>query len=113
MAATRTYAARYTIVNPDEAVRLGMSATLTLTEDASERAARLPLTALFDHGRGPSVWVVDDAGRLTSRNVTIVRYEGQSVLIASGVSDGENVVTLGVEKLDEGLVVRPTQSLSF
>jgi RND family efflux transporter MFP subunit len=111
--ATRTYAARYTIVNPDEAVRLGMSATLTLTEDTSERASRLPLTALFNHGHGPSVWVVDDAGRLAARNVTIARYEGQSALIASGVSDGENIVTLGVEKLDEGLLVRPTQSLSF
>ena len=111
--ATRTYAARYTIVNPDEAARLGMSATLTLTENANERAARLPLTALFDHGRGPSVWVVDEAGRLTARNVAITRYQGQSVLITNGVSDGEYVVTLGVEKLDEGLVVRPTQSLSF
>ena len=111
--ATRTYAARYTIVNPDEAARLGMSATLTLAENANERAARLPLTALFDHGRGPSVWVVDDAGKLTARRVTIARYEGQSVLITSGVNESENVVTLGVEKLDEGLAVRPTQSLSF
>jgi hypothetical protein len=100
-------------VNPDQAVRLGMSATLTLTEDTSERAARLPLTALFDHGRGPSTWVVDEAGRLTARNVTVARYEGQSALISGGVGDGENVVTLGVEKLDEGVLVRPTQSLSF
>jgi RND family efflux transporter MFP subunit len=69
--ATRTYAARYTILHPDEAVRLGMSATLTLTENTDQRAARLPLVALFDHGRGPSVWVVDDAGRLTARNVII------------------------------------------
>ena len=78
----------------------GVSATLTLTENINERAARLPLTVLLDHGRGASVWVVDDAGRLTARNVTIARYEGQSVLITSGVNEGENVVTLGVEKLD-------------
>jgi RND family efflux transporter MFP subunit len=111
--ATRTYAARYAIVNADDAVRLGMSATLTLTEDESARAVRLPLTALFDHGQGPSVWVVDDAGRLTARNVTIARYEGQSALVANGVKDAEYVVTLGVEKLDAGVVVRPAQSLSF
>ena len=84
-----------------------------MSEDADERAVRLPLTALFDHGRGPSVWVVDDAGKLTARSVSIARYDGQKVLIAKGVSEGESVVTLGVEKLDEGLVVRPTQSLSF
>jgi len=111
--ATRTYAARYTILNPDDAIRLGMSATLTLTAGENDRAARLPLTAVFDHGRGPNVWVVDEGGKLIARKVTITRYEGQSALIASGVNDGENVVTLGVEKLDEGLLVRPTQSLSF
>jgi RND family efflux transporter MFP subunit len=111
--ATRTYAARYTIVNPDEAVRLGMSATVGFTQGENASAARLPLTAVFNHGRGPSVWVVDDAGKLMARSVTIARYEGQTVLIASGINEDENVVILGVEKLDEGLVVRPTASLSF
>jgi RND family efflux transporter MFP subunit len=111
--ATRTYAARYTILDPDQAVRLGMSATLTLTDGESERAARLPLTAVFNHARGPSVWVVGDAGKLTARRVKIARYEGRNVLITEGVGDGENVVALGVEKLDEGLLARPTQSLSF
>jgi RND family efflux transporter MFP subunit len=111
--ATRTYAARYSILHPDEAVRLGMSATLTLTEGESEAAARLPLTAVFNRARGPTVWVVDVAGKLTARPITIARYEGQSVLIKSGVTAGENVVTLGVEKLDEGLAVRPLQSLTF
>jgi hypothetical protein len=86
---------------------------LTLSEGESARAVQLPLTAVFNHGRGPCVWVVDHAGRLTARDVTITRYEGQNVLIASGVSDGENVVTLGVEKLDANLAARPTQSLSF
>jgi RND family efflux transporter MFP subunit len=111
--ATRTYAARYSILNPDGAVRLGMSATLTLSEGENARAVRLPLTAVFNHGRGPCVWVVDNDGRLTARDVVIASYEGKNVLIASGVSDGENVVTIGVEKLDAGLTARPTQSLSF
>jgi RND family efflux transporter MFP subunit len=111
--ATRTYAARYTILNADEAVRLGMSATVTLMEGESEKAVRLPLTALFNHARGPSVWIVDGDGKLAARSVRIVRYEAENVLIASGVKGGEQVVTLGVEKLDEGIPVRVIQSLSF
>nr|WP_245430823.1 efflux RND transporter periplasmic adaptor subunit [Rhodoplanes roseus] len=110
---TRTYAARYTIPGADEAVRLGMSATLTLREGKGERAARLPLTALLNQGQGPIVWVVDRDGRLEARNVTVSRYEGRSVLIDAGVKEGESVVTLGVQKLDPGLVVRPVASLSF
>lgn len=111
--ATRTYAARYTIVDPDDSIRLGMSATLTLSDAESASAARLPLTAVFNHGRGPSVWVLGHDGKLSMHSVTIARYEGQNVLVTSGVVDGEYVVTLGAEKLDEGIAVRSTQSLSF
>jgi RND family efflux transporter MFP subunit len=111
--ATRTYAARYSILDPDRAVRLGMSATLTLREPTGVRAARLPLTALFNHGKGPSVWAVDQNGRLTARQVAVDRYEDRSVLITAGVSEGETVVELGVEKLDAGLTVRPISALSF
>ena len=68
---------------------------------------------MFNHGHGPSVWVVNDAGKVTARPVTIARYEGQSVLIKGGLKDHENVVTLGVEQLDEGLAVRAMQSLTF
>jgi hypothetical protein len=111
--ATRTYSARYTILDSDQAVRLGMSATLTLSEGDTEGAARVPVTAVFNHGRGPCVWVVNDAGKLTARDVTIARFEGPTVLLTSGVTEGENVVAIGVEKLDAGLVVRPIRSLSF
>ena len=111
--ATRTYSARYTIPDSDQAVRLGMSATLTLSEGDTEGAARVPVTAVFNHGRGPCVWVVNDAGKLTARDVTIARFEGPTVLLTSGVTEGENVVAIGVEKLDAGLVVRPIRSLSF
>jgi RND family efflux transporter MFP subunit len=112
-AATRTYAARYAIAGADDAVRLGMSATLTLRETTGMRAVRLPLTALFNHGEGPRVWVVDGAGGLTARPVVVARYDGNSVMVAAGLAEGEKVVTLGVEKLDPGLVVRPVASLSF
>ena len=111
--ATRTYAARFSIADPDEVVRIGMSATLILREQGGARVARLPLTALFNHGRGPSVWVVDADGKLVERAVVIDRYEARFVLIVSGVAEGESVVALGVEKLDAGLTVRAVASQPF
>lgn len=111
--ATRTYAARYTIPDADDAVRLGMSATLTLREEPGVWAARLPMTSLFDHGRGPCVWVLDTAGKLTPRAVEIARYDRRGVLIGGGLAEGERVVVLGVQKLDPSLTVRAVSSLSF
>jgi hypothetical protein len=43
--ATRTYAARFTIEQVDDAVAFGMTATVTLTQAADARVARVPLSA--------------------------------------------------------------------
>ncbi|MGP9811584.1 efflux RND transporter periplasmic adaptor subunit [Rhodopseudomonas sp. NSM] len=111
--ATRTFAARFVIPSADDKIRIGMSATLTLREQAGRHFARLPLTAVFNHGRGASVLIVGDGGRLSERLVTIERYEDRSALVTSGVMDGESVVALGVENLDPRLTVRPVSSLSL
>ena len=63
-AATRTYAARFTIENADEAVAYGMTATVTLTPAVDAKVAKLPLSAILNRGIGPSVYVVDTSGTL-------------------------------------------------
>jgi RND family efflux transporter MFP subunit len=103
---TRTYAARFTIENPDAAVALGMTATVTLSHTADNPVAKLPLAAILNRGSGPSVYVVDRSGELGLRNVTVASFTEAAALVTSGVSDGDRVVTLGVQKLDAGQKVR-------
>jgi RND family efflux transporter MFP subunit len=105
-AATRTYAARFTILDADEAVAYGMTATVTLSRPGEENVAKLPLSSVLNRGTGPSVYVVDDGGALTLRKVTIASFNGDVALVTSGVSDGDRIVTLGVQKLEPGLRVR-------
>jgi RND family efflux transporter MFP subunit len=108
--ATRTYAARFTIENADDAVAFGMTATVTLAQATSARVARLPLSAILNRGNGPSVYVVDASGTLVLRPVTVASFTEDSALVTSGVGDGEKVVTLGVQKLDAGLRVRTVEA---
>src|SRR5712675_895118 len=68
--ATRTYAARFTIENADDAVAFGMTATVTLSQAADAKVARLPLSAILNRGTGPSVYAVDASGTLILRPVT-------------------------------------------
>jgi membrane fusion protein, multidrug efflux system len=104
---TRTYVARFSLLEPPAGIRLGMSATLTVERAAAERLAALPLTALFQQGAEPAVWVVDPkTGRLTLTAVTVARYRQDAVLIADGVPEGALIVTAGVHKLDAGQRVR-------
>jgi RND family efflux transporter MFP subunit len=104
--ATRTYQARFTIANPPPGLELGLTATLTLADRADERIARLPLSALFNQGQGPSVFVVGPEGQLMLKPVEIAAYEAREVLIRAGLSEGDRVVTLGVQKLDLSQRVR-------
>ena len=105
--ATRTYVARFSLIEPPAGSRLGMSATLAVERAASERVAALPLTALFQQGSKPAVWVVDPAtGKLTLTAVAVARYAQDAVLITSGVPEGAMIVTAGVHKLDAGQRVR-------
>jgi RND family efflux transporter MFP subunit len=112
--ATRTYLAKFSMPGAGNAVQLGMTATLILSDAASERVARLPLSALFDQGRGPSLYVVDGkTGAVTLKPVTVKAYETSNVLISGGVDEGANVVTLGVQKLETAEIVKVVSSLSF
>src|ERR1700730_11784326 len=82
---TRTYAARFTIENPDETVALGMTATVTLARDGDAAVAKLPLSAVLNRGAGPSVYVIDKAGALELRPVTVASFTADSALLTAGV----------------------------
>ena len=112
-AATRTYLAKFSLPDAGDSVSLGMTATLTLSDPATMRVARLPLSALFSEGRGPSFYVVDDKGELTLKPVTVKSYESNDVVISGGVDEGAKVVALGVQKIDPAQKVRVVSSLSF
>ena len=59
-----------------------------------------------------SGWSTGD-GRPALRPVAVASYEAREVLVAGGVAEGDEVVTLGVQKLDPGQRVRIVQALQF
>ena len=50
--------------------------------------------------------MVDGAGALELRPVTVASFTEDAALVTSGVADGDRVVTLGVQKLNAGEKVR-------
>lgn len=112
-AATRTYLARYALPEAGSEVELGMTATVVVGARSTDRVARLPLSSLYNQGQGPAVWVVDNEGKPALRPVTVAAYEAQDVLVSAGLSDGERVVALGVQKLEAGRPVRVVSALQF
>ena len=102
-AATRTYAARFTILDADDTVAFGMTATVTLARAAEETVAKLPLSSVLNRGNGPAVY----RGGRCRRARCCARSRSPpspatSALVTSGVSNGDRIVTLGVQKLEAG-----------
>jgi len=106
-AATRTYQARFTLIDASDRIELGMTATVHLEAVETATAIHVPTTALLSRGESPSVWVVDaKLGTIAAVAVKVREYRPDSVVIASGLSGGELVVRAGVHKLDAGQKVR-------
>jgi RND family efflux transporter MFP subunit len=110
--ATRTYPARFALIDAPDSVRLGMSVTVDLSAEGAP-VARAPVGAIFDSGKGPMAWRVDAAtGALTAVSVTIAGYDSEFAFIAGGLSEGDEIVAIGVHKLDRADKVRVVESLA-
>jgi hypothetical protein len=50
--------------------------------------------------------LVDAAGVLELRPVTVSSFNEAAALVSSGINDGDNIVTVGVQMLEAGQKVR-------
>lgn len=103
--ATRTYAARVAIVDPDANIAFGMSAHVRFVA-AADAHIRIPQSALFQEAGKPAVWLVDGEATVSLRPVVVGRYVDDAVEIAAGLRNGERIVVAGVHKLASGEKIR-------
>jgi multidrug efflux system membrane fusion protein len=106
---TRTHEARISIIDGDDAVQLGMTATVIMGERIEAALFQVPLSALAQSDGKPVVWTVTADGKAHRIAVTVVRYvEGYGIV--SGVLDpGMPLVSAGVQLLLEGEAVKPVE----
>ena len=99
---------------------MGMTAEVRLQQPGGAAGAELPVGALLvtpmadgapvtASNVAPSVWVVNaQTGALTRQPVQLLSQTTDRVRVA-GLPDGALVVTVGAQKLDAGLKVKPVQ----
>jgi len=111
-ATSQTYAITFSFDAPENLIVLpGMNATVVLTSGgnaSSEGLAAVPLAAVQSDGGGQYVWVVDgEAMTVSRRDVQIAPGIGETVVITSGLSAGDQIVGAGGAYLAEGVKVTP------
>lgn len=103
--ATRTYAARVSVLDADASLALGMTASVRFTA-TSGSAPVVPLAALFQQGEKFAVWAVGGDATVSLKPVTVAGYTDAGAKIANGLQPGERIVAAGVHKLAAGQKVR-------
>ena len=111
-----TYRVRISLPQPPDGLYLGMTATIGISggstvgsqsaQASGSSYALLPLSAIYQTGEKPNVWLVDkDALTLSLKPVQVESF-GKDQVQVLGLSQGDIVVTAGVHKLREGTRVR-------
>ncbi|MCX5572791.1 efflux RND transporter periplasmic adaptor subunit [Enterobacter sp. E-TC7] len=103
---TRSWRVRATLINPPAAMALGASVTVTLPS-TGPRGYVIPASALSRTGDRPAVFVINPQSQAQLRAVVPACYTASSVIIASGLEPGDQVITAGVSKLRSGEPVVP------
>jgi RND family efflux transporter MFP subunit len=107
--ATRTFQVKADL--PDGAAELGQTATVHAEIAPSDGMLRLPLTAVLgkqgaDGANQSVVWLLDPRTmKVREQAVTVLRTEGESLVIGSGLKQGDVVVTAGAHVLTAGQLV--------
>ena len=102
---TRTYKVRVSMPSPPAGVKLGMTAQAALTGSAGQDKPYIPLSAVYQTGSSPGVWVIRD-GAVQLRPIITGAFGPNSVEVLEGLQGGETIVTAGVQKLRDGQKVR-------
>lgn len=91
---------------PESASTLALGTVVSAQLDlAARKAFTLPWSALTRVQGQSAVWLLDDQARVRLARVQVLRYEQGQVLIASGLSDGDLVVSKGLQFLHPGQAV--------
>lgn len=98
--ATRTYTVRVSLPDAPAQMRLGANVIGSVTL-GQQQTVTIPGSALFQKDGKPAVWLVKD-NTVQLKPIIVQRYQGDSVVVGDGLSEGDIVVTAGVQKLLPG-----------
>lgn len=93
--------ARLQPVDQPVQIRPGAFVEVRVPDRLYPSAFRIPETALYGQNR---IYVIED-GALVARDVTVAAFDDQDVIIASGLNDGDRVLTTRLSQVEAGLKV--------
>jgi membrane fusion protein (multidrug efflux system) len=93
--------------NPENLLRPGQFAKVRAVTDRLPGALVIPQRAVSDMQGASMVGVVDAENKVTLKRVTLGPQTGSNYVVSEGLAPGDRVVVEGVQKIRNGMVVKP------
>jgi membrane fusion protein (multidrug efflux system) len=104
---TGSFALRIVVPNPEHLLLPGMFVQAVVREGVAEKAILVPQQGVSRNTKGePIALVVDEAGTVRQRTLTLDRAIGDQWLVSSGLSTGERLIVEGMLNVRPGAAVK-------
>lgn len=102
---SHTYDVKLTLSNPGGRLMPGMVCKVSLASGAVSEQVIVPLNTIeLDTDNTRFVWTVEN-GRAARRVITVGNFAGNGVEVVSGLKPGDRVITVGAQKVSQGMKV--------
>jgi len=105
--ATGTVTLRATFANDDEALFPNEFVNVKLLVDTLQNAVLVPTAAVQSGAPGDFVYLVNANSTVSVHKVKLGPSDGKNTVILSGLSQGNQVVTDGTDRLNDGAKIQP------
>jgi RND family efflux transporter MFP subunit len=105
---SRTYDARFTLIDPPRDLALGLTATVVI-DQAETDAILIPMGSIAQSDTDPIVWRIAKDGSVEPVVVEILKYGPQRAWIRGPLTPGDQIVSAGVQRIDTQCRVRVWQ----
>ncbi|MDD1622475.1 MAG: efflux RND transporter periplasmic adaptor subunit [Methylococcaceae bacterium] len=112
---SRSIRVRIELKNPQQQLRPGLSAQVTLNSADMDSALAVPTEAVIRTGKRNLVMLAGESGRFMPQEVVLGAEIGNQTIVNAGLEEGQQVVASGQFLLDSeaslnGLVARPVEA---
>lgn len=95
--------------NPNNILIPGMYVKVLISRKVAEESLLIPSKAVLENQSGSYVYAVDAAGKADTKQIKTGARYGQLIAVESGLSEGERVVTDGIQKIRPGIIVQAVE----
>jgi membrane fusion protein (multidrug efflux system) len=108
--ATGSFLLRVLVPNPQDTLMPGMYVKALVSEGTLSKGILAPQQAVTRTPKGDAIaLVVDQDGKVASRNIAVSRTIGDQWLVTDGLADGDRVIVEGLQKVHPGMPVQASE----